>query len=237
MYALAAGAAGVGALCFANPAEAKIVYTPAHDAINANGGVFHIDLNHDGIADFGLSNSWYQGEKTYRRLTALGSEPTNEIWMTTTKRCAYSVAAAVPKGKTIGPKVDFFKYKKYGAVMASVPPSGSCGAWLGQSHLQAYLGLKFTIKGKTHFGWARVKVDTDLQQRPFLETLTGYAYETVPGKAIVAGATKGPDDAEPTAAPSSQAPQPATVHALALGARGLSTWRSEEPAAAASPAN
>jgi hypothetical protein len=33
MYALAAGAAGVGALAFAEPVEARIVYTPAHRAI------------------------------------------------------------------------------------------------------------------------------------------------------------------------------------------------------------
>jgi hypothetical protein len=194
MYALAAGAAGVGALCFAKPAEARIVYTPAHVAIKANGGLFHIDLNHDGTPDFGLSNTWYQGEKTFRVLRALESQPANEIWMTSSKRCGtFSVAAALPKGKRIGPNGDF-RYKRFGALMASVPPTGSCGVWLGQSHLQAYLGLKFTIKGKIHFGWARVKVDTDLQQRPFLATLTGYAYETIPGKPIIAGATKGPDE-------------------------------------------
>lgn len=33
MYALAAGAAGVGELAFAQPVEARIVYTPAHRAI------------------------------------------------------------------------------------------------------------------------------------------------------------------------------------------------------------
>ena len=53
MYALAASAAGVGALCFAKPAEARIVYTPAHVAIKANGGLFRIDLNHDGTPDLG----------------------------------------------------------------------------------------------------------------------------------------------------------------------------------------
>jgi hypothetical protein len=45
MYALAASAAGVGALCIAKPAEARIVYTPAHVAIKANDGLFQFDLN------------------------------------------------------------------------------------------------------------------------------------------------------------------------------------------------
>ncbi len=236
MYALAASAAGVGALCFAKPAEARIVYTPAHVAIKANGGLFYIDLNHDGTPDFAFSNTWYVGEKTDRVLKIV--EPSaNEIWMTNSKACnTLSVAAALPKGKRIGPKADF-KHNNFGAVMAAATPTGSCGVWLGQSNLQAYLGLKFTIKGKIHFGWARVKVDTQLQQRPFLATLTGYAYETIPGKAIIAGATKGPDDAEPTAALSSHTPEPATLGALALGAPGLSIWRRKESAAAALAAN
>src|SRR5215831_11871763 len=48
MYALAAGASGVGLLALAPPAEAKIIYTPAHII----GPWFNLDLNHDGIVDF-----------------------------------------------------------------------------------------------------------------------------------------------------------------------------------------
>jgi hypothetical protein len=240
MYALAASAAGVGALCFAKPAEARIVYTPAHVAIKANGGLFRIDLDHDGRPDFGLSNKWSNHSTTVRfaTLQVFESRPANEIWMTNRNECGgvEAVAAALPKGKRIGPKADF-RHSNFGAVMAVVVPSLSCGVWLGKSNFQAYLGLKFIIKGKIHFGWARVKVDTGLQQRPFLATLTGYAYETIPGKAIIAGATKGPDDAEPTAAFSSHTPEPATLGALALGAPGLSIWRRKESAAAALAAN
>src|SRR5271167_317755 len=56
MYALAAGAAGVSVLALARPAEAKIVYTPAHIGIG-RGGQVGIDLNHDGITDFYIQNS------------------------------------------------------------------------------------------------------------------------------------------------------------------------------------
>src|SRR5215831_893143 len=48
-YALAAGAAGVGVLAVAQPADAKIVYTPAHVVV---GRTLPLDLNHDGIVDF-----------------------------------------------------------------------------------------------------------------------------------------------------------------------------------------
>jgi hypothetical protein len=51
MYALAAGAAGVGILALAQPGEAKIVYTAAHTPIRA---VVNLDLNHDGLPDFEL---------------------------------------------------------------------------------------------------------------------------------------------------------------------------------------
>jgi len=50
-YALAASAAGVGVLALAQPAEARIVYTPAHRYIRLNHPL-GIDLNRDGIVDF-----------------------------------------------------------------------------------------------------------------------------------------------------------------------------------------
>jgi hypothetical protein len=80
-------------------------------------------------------------------------------------------------------------------------------------------------------------VDTLQTQQKFSATVTGYAYETIPGKAIVAGATKGPDDAEPTAALSSHTPEPVTLGALALGAPGLSIWRRTESVAAMPESN
>ena len=53
MYAVAAGAAGVGMLALAQPAEAKIVYTPANTPIRF---VVNLDLNNDGLPDFQLCN-------------------------------------------------------------------------------------------------------------------------------------------------------------------------------------
>jgi len=47
-------------------------------------------------------------------------------------------------------------------------------------------------------------------------TLTGYAYESVPGKPIITGKTKGPDVATV---------QPASLGHLAAGASGIPAWR------------
>src|SRR5579864_596325 len=51
MYALTAGAAGVGMLALAQPVEAKIIYTKTRQVIGTN-GIFPLDLNHDGVIDF-----------------------------------------------------------------------------------------------------------------------------------------------------------------------------------------
>jgi hypothetical protein len=234
-YALAATAAGVGVLALTQPVEAKIVFTPAHHVINAN-QTYRLDLNHDGIADFVLkdffaTNSGDSGGS----LNVLPKRSANEVWAVQhcTSGTVRLCAAALPKGTKIGSKGSFRPDYPAGEVMAASDIHGyRTGSWF---NVTRYLGLKFVIKGKTHFGWARLAVSA--QHFTFTATLTGYAYETIPGKAIIAGATKGPDDAEPTAALSSRTPEPATLAALALGAPGLSIWRRKESAAAALAAN
>jgi hypothetical protein len=89
---------------------------------------------------------------------------------------------------------------------------------------------------RSYFNYPR-GTKVSLSQFSFTATLTGYAYETIPGKAIIAGATKGPEDAEPTATLSSHTPEPVTLGVLALGAPGLSIWRRDEPVAATSDRN
>jgi hypothetical protein len=98
------------------------------------------------------------------------------------------------------------------------------GPWLGVK--QRYLGLKFVIKGKVHFGWARIKMN-GLGSEDFV---TGYAYEGTPNKAIIAGATKESADANADEAKSSASPDfiPASLGLLAMGAPGPSIWRREE---------
>ncbi len=74
-----------------------------------------------------------------------------------------------------------------------------------------YLGLKFKIqgKGKIHYGWARLNVRD--HGHYITATLTGYAYETIPNKPIIAGKTKGPDVITL---------EPGSLGALAAGAAG-----------------
>jgi hypothetical protein len=225
MYAVAASAAGVGMLALAQPAEARIVYTPANVRIVQNKGLIFFDLNHDGIPDFALSNRTSATSfKVYGAVQVFRAQPTNEVWGATSH--SRSCAAALPKDKSIGPKGAFVADPS-GLIMADRSfDTGSFGPWLKVR--QAFLGLKFQIKGKTHFGWARVRIDLDTKS--ITATLTGYAYESIAGKPIEAGQTRGPDEItqELDAAFKTPMPVPASLGLLAAGTPALSIWRREE---------
>jgi hypothetical protein len=194
MYVLAASAAGVSALALAQPADAKIVYTRADKVII---GVFDLDLNHDGIADFVFARFIGSTESTQGGYLRVGGYVSDNSIVTTHRGYA---AAALRAGVRIGGKRDAGEISppKYGGpIMASFRRlCFECktyfrGPWAngGKGIKNRYLGLKFLIKGKVHYGWARLNV----APHSITATLTGYAYETIPGKAIIAGATKEPD--------------------------------------------
>ena len=93
-------------------------------------------------------------------------------------------------------------------------------------------GFAFIIEGQTHYGWARL-TSTSL---PVM--LTGYAYETTPGKAIHAGQTSEDDGVAPyagsdhsgnsaSAVPTAARPF-ATLGMLAMGADAMPLWRRKE---------
>jgi hypothetical protein len=184
-YAFAAGAAGVGLLALAQPAQARIVYTPTHQVIGKNGR-YKLDLNHDKMADFILVNT--HGCNTDYCVDALSAIPANGNAVEGVRGfLSIPYASALKRGAPIGPQAHFS-----GKLMASSQSSqGSLGRWLNVTN--GYLGLKFTVKGKIHYGWARLTVQ--VLGRAFIKaTLTGYAYETIPNKPIIAGRTNGSDD-------------------------------------------
>jgi len=240
-YAVAAGAAGVGLLALAQPAEARIVFTPAHKNIAAS---TLLDLNHDGVSDFRLSlvrTQHCEGlcttttgrirhgtafESSNADLTVYGVANGNQIYG------QGNLASALPAGVRVGPKSKFPGGKEMAHAHAiNGTNSGYSGAWAGTGGgvQRRFLGLKFTIHGKIHFGWARFDV-TISQAATVQATLTGYAYETVPNKAIITGRKKGADAAGSvddafSASFSVPTPAPASLGRLAQGVSGLVAWR------------
>ncbi len=239
MYALAASAAGV--LALAPFAGAKIVYTPAHRHLPLNKDSF-LDLNHDGSNDFVFH---FHFRKTSNRmfnvdLNVEGVRPGNSIvWLHSTMHEGGSCAVPLTKGQKVGPKGAFIQgpgtmFDTY----ANTSFRTTYCAWQHVKNGQAYLGLKFSIKGKIHYGWARLG-NVFGGPNPAAE-LTGYAYETIPNKPIITGKTKGPDGSnveEPNASLAAPTPKPATIGMLALGSPALSIWRREHPVGANAKSN
>jgi len=203
-YALAASAAGVGALALAPSAQAKIVYTHAHHVITP-GHNYALDLNHDRTTDFTIQN--YYGcnqDWCFDVLSAIPAAGNGAQGARGFLSIPY--AYALSGGAEIGLKQPFS-----GKLMAS-DNMGYLGRWLNVTN--RYLGLRFQIKGKTHYGWARLSA-SDISPR-ITATLTGYAYETVANKSIIAGKTKGPDVITM---------EKATLGRLAQGAHGIAAGR------------
>jgi hypothetical protein len=222
-YAAVSAAAGVSLLALNPPAEAKIVYTPAHISI-LNKKPYPLDLDHDGVTDFLLSNVLWEGSASFvQGVRAGASNPGNGVWgrgvfaqgswVSYNRHCSSGFAAALPAGFQVRPNNLYFQ-KSNCWVMGWQAGSGRCGCnsipetfgqWMyTKNH---YLGLKFMIGSEVHYGWARFSIILP-QNEPLQATLTGYAYETIPNKPIITGKTKGPDVITL---------EPATLGRLALG--------------------
>jgi len=213
-YTLAATAAGVGTLALP-AAEAKVIYTPAHVVIKVN-DTYNLDLNQDGIADFILRNTsrcntdqcfWDLFEKAPHKNGVLG----------TVFSGFGPFVSALPNGVEIGPNAgNFYKGKGWLATFyyGGGGPS-SHGKWRNVE--KRYLGLKFHINGEVHYGWARLNVKVTDNPIAITGTLTGYAYQTVANKPIIAGKTA--DEAGTRVLGST------SLGGLALGAQGLTKHR------------
>ena len=73
------------------------------------------------------------------------------------------------------------------------------GAWLNDGAGKSgplvdvhpgYIGVEFSIASETHFGW--IAIENSPEEPLVSGRLTGWAYETIPGKSIPAGAIPEP---------------------------------------------
>jgi hypothetical protein len=205
---LLAYAAMAGAVAYSSNAAAEVVYTPIQRHVRSS---FFIDLNHDGLEDFQIYSSLLSGAGIVKVLPARN----NRILAAGPDQCVFSNAAApLPGGAVIGPGKPFqasatcMAYLGYGAL-------SSGGPWKEAKH--RYLGLAFVIDGKEHFGWARLSLSKFLFNNT--AEIEGYAYETIPGKPIIAGDQGHSEEISS---------EPTLLGALALGSSGLDLWRKED---------
>jgi hypothetical protein len=220
LYALAAGAAGVGVLALAPSADAQIVYTPTHEMIGRNGRI-SIDFNHDGVTD-ALIREIPCSAGTFFRANSLQAVPApggGGIH----RNLFGDGAAAMPAGAKIGASGGFYSRA---AIMVNWTVYGVyySGNWTSPG-MTAYLGIKFPLDGEDHYGWARMTTSYDGRYNGIAALLSGYAYETQPNTPILAG-DEGKNNSEASApsrkiSGSPQSSSKATLGALALGAERL----------------
>lgn len=176
-------------------AVAEVVYTPVNVVLTK--GHYNLDLNHDGIADFEIKATHsidYCGGLSASLRVALVTGNGVE---------GSSTVAALASGSLIGPDQMFktsgtplIESVRYGYFeICGSTRCGECffmnfrnGNWLNVS---GFLGLEFLIDGQIHYGWAQMTVHFDPTQKLLSATLTGYAYETVAERSIVAGQNTG----------------------------------------------
>jgi hypothetical protein len=227
-YAAAASAAGVAAISLAQPCQAEIIFTKAHQSIDANSS-YSLDLNNDGVVDFSISNrSNYCQTARGRSLTWCRSQ---NLWINaagTNKfvgvlggngACSGECADALSVGQIVGSGDTFIGSGRMDKCVATrLNTSNASGDYLSGSWVSVphkYLGFAFSIDGQTHYGWARLTSHVKIEKKRCKSNvvLTGYAYETIPGKSIVAGKVQGKDEDE-----IDEADEPApTLGRLALG--------------------
>jgi hypothetical protein len=227
-YAVSAGAAA-GLAAAPPPALADIVFTPANISLHAGST---IPINIHGTPGFTLTDRFY---------IITGSWSTALLNVTLSGGAGVVArngsAAALRFGATIG-SADAFQGGK--VVMAGafretqISSSRVWGPFANTT--DRYLGLKFTIQGQVHYGWARISsVITTANGPAITARFTGYALETVANQSIYAGQTRytppGARLALPPGGPSGERTpelEPASLGLLALGSQGLNAWRKKE---------
>lgn len=198
-YMAAAGAAGVGMLTLAQPAQAgTIVFTPSNASYTIGNGALGIDLNGDGIVDFNLAS----GSRPFQVSMRVNGA---SVGGNSVLGFGGSLASTLPEGAPIAPGGNFLNanqatatYSNVGLQMVVRAQTRSGRYYIGGPWAyaeDAFLGLRFTVDGQAYYGWIGfTEVEGTTAQ------LFGYAYDTVPDEPLNAG----------------QVPEPGTLSLLAL---------------------
>jgi hypothetical protein len=233
LYSLAAAAAGVSMLALAQPSEGEVVVTKTNIAVGQYNSPAYVDLNHDGLNDFeftvaanGTCNHCFYATLAVAALT--GGKPVGGA-----RGIVGPYGSALASGANIGPSAHFSSSVARGQVTLERSVGGGSistnsfytlyGQW--PPGTTKYLGVKFLIKGQTHYGWIKLEMSTQLSGSITAGTITEYAYETIANKAISAGATASTAQATSQAGTTDLASNGPSLGMLAAGVDGLPLWR------------
>jgi hypothetical protein len=232
-------------------ADGEIVTTKANIPIAATFSAIPptpLDFNHDGIADLHFSRYIFGSSHSVRdNVRGVGANKAALVGTSAVTYRGWGYASALKAGAPIGPSAHFAEKDVVLFARSFEETSNNkilsqhlYGKWLGNNP-ERFLGVRFLIDNVIHYGWVRLTI-TSGPDKNVTGTITGYAYETIAGKTIKAGAVSDgsqadesatenvpvdADHSDNTQAPAQQFSGP-TLGILALGAHGLPIWRPEE---------
>jgi len=212
-YAAAAGAAGVGLLALAQPAQAEVIHRVVNVTLESNQS-YTLDLNKIGVGDFVITASATLfssgGHQNGITVSPIGSK--NAVWVSSV---LFFDALALGNDVTIGPSGNFRNQSTL--ILARYYNNGNdVGDW--QNVKGKFLGFKYVdLAGRPHYGWARLNVVEGVA------TIVDYEFNNTENTPVTTckGSSTG-------SAAESKSP---TLGHLAAGASALSDWRSDDSAA------
>jgi hypothetical protein len=238
LYSLAAAVAGVSMLALAEPASGEVVVTkktiPIPVGPESSPKPVYLSLANNGIHD--LSFQLFQDSfGPGRTLMVYAVNKQNDGVIMGGGWDPY--AQALGLNTKIGASASFFGYVGLVELSASSGANKYCKGYWGAnlahgdvgcgSTTNKYMGVRFLLNGKTHYGWVRLNVKTTSNPSgpELTASITEYAYESVANKTIKAGATT--STAEVPAENTANQAGP-SLGMLAAGAESMPLWRREE---------
>ena len=235
-YATAAVTAGVSLLAMAQPAASEVVVT--HKTIPiapfyAGGSPVPIDLNNDGVTDVSFGFTSFGPYSVITAVLSLVNQPENAV-ITQGEGQRFPLVSALSRGGKVGPSNQFNanlnaiiqQSSEVDHYPAACTGQTAYGHW-GGNNPDRFVGVRFQIENQTHYGWVRLNVHHSTESkgcRRITATVTAYAYETVPNRAITIGSSDASSQQSRNIQPGMQYQ---SLGALALGAPGLEIWRRE----------
>jgi hypothetical protein len=173
--------------------NAQIIYTDISDVkVNPNNSVYELDLNNDGIADFGMQFNSDSGIQRLRGYCyGVGGCNDNSILVDSEGYGPYLVAK-LHFLETIAPVNHWGEFDYEVQILAYSSSQSQAGFWKG-GVLNGYAGLKLNLGGNSYYGWMRCYVRKDA----YLLTVKDYAYNSIPNMPINAGDEGCSDNYEP----------------------------------------
>jgi hypothetical protein len=235
-YALAAGAAGISLLSASTAAEARVIHEQINFPLYGNQTYDFNPAHQSGTPFFFVGTFLFFSSLTFwnRAFFQPNSAGASAVLS------AGGLPAELAGGSVIGPRDNWGKGASYGMLFTYGPYGGGT-----QSHHRGnfgkpgFVGFRFTVSGKQHYGWVRLRFSIHLGPSGTKQTTTEIvdcAFETTPGKSIRAGQTKESPDQVSNLTPyqgntphsraaSLVSRRPASLGMLAVGASGIPLWR------------